>query len=132
MMMSSLLEMGQEFVDHVVDGRAGLDHDEDGAGLGDALDKLGEPLGREKAAFTAVLGHELIGPLMVAVENRDAEPMPRRVSRQIGAHDGQSEDADVSLISQGCLRRGTSEAHVLAFQRRASKLHSDEKRTTIC
>ena len=116
-----LLEMGQELVDHLVDRRARLDHDEDRAGLGDAGDKLGERLGREKAAFTAVLGDELIGPLMVAVENRDAEPMPRRVSRQIGAHDGQSEDADVSLISQGCLPRGTGEAHVLAFQRRASK-----------
>jgi hypothetical protein len=46
-----------------------------------------------------VLRRKLVGPFMVAVENRDDEPMPRRVSRQVRAHDGQSEDADVSLIS---------------------------------
>ena len=63
----------------------------------------GRALGREKAAFAAVLGDQLVGPFMVAVEDRDAEPMPRRVSRQVRAHDGQSEDADVSLISHASL-----------------------------
>ena len=110
----ALLEMGQELVDHVVDRLAGLDHDEDGARLGDAGDKLWQRLGREEAAFAAVLRHELVGPLGIAVEHRDAEPMPRRVSRQIGAHDGQSEDADVSLISHRSLARSRDRTPVLA------------------
>ena len=93
------LEMGHELVDHLVDGRAGLDHDEDRTGLGDAGDKVREGPGREEPPFAAMLGHEFVGPFMVAVEKRDAEPVSRRVSRQVRAHDGQSEDADVSLIS---------------------------------
>ena len=64
----------------------------------------GSVLAGKKAAFAAVLGDQFVGPLVVAVEDRDAEPMPRGVSRQIRAHDGQSEDADVSLISHASSR----------------------------
>jgi hypothetical protein len=48
-----------------------------------------------------MLRDQLVGPLGIAIEDRDSELMPRRVSRQVCAHDGQSEDADVSLISHG-------------------------------
>ena len=69
------LEMRQELVDHLVDRLAGLDHDENRPGLGDAGDKLGQGLRREEAAFAAVLGDQLVGPLVIAIEDRDAEPM---------------------------------------------------------
>ena len=97
----ALLEMRHELVDHLVDRLAGLDHDEDRAGLLDAGDKLGQRLGREKSAFLAVLGDQLVGPLGIAVEDRNAESIVRGVSRQVCAHDGQSHNANVSLISHG-------------------------------
>ena len=91
--------MGRQLVDHLVHGRAGLDHDENGAGLGDARDKVGEVAGREEPALAAMLRHELVRPFMVAVEEGDAKSVPRGVAREVGAHDGQSHDADVSLLS---------------------------------
>ena len=88
--------MRQELVDHLVDRLAGLDHDQNRARLGDAGDELGEGLGREETAFAAVLGDQLVGPLVIAIEDRDAESMSRRVSREVCAHDGQSHNANVS------------------------------------
>ena len=65
----------------------------------------GSPLAGKKRPSLAMLGDQRVGPLVVAVEDGDAEPMPRRVSRQICAHDGQSKHADVSLISHRSLAR---------------------------
>ena len=97
--------MGQELVNHLVDRRPRLDHDEDGPGFGDAGDKRRERLGRKEAAFPSVLGDECVSPLVIAVENRDAEPMSRGVPGQICTHHGQSHDANVSLISHGSSAR---------------------------
>ena len=97
----AFLEMRQELVDHLVDRLAGLDHDEDRAGLRDAGDELGQRLGREKTAFFAVLGDQRVGALVIAIEDRNAEPLVRGVSRQVCAHDGQSHNANVSFVSHG-------------------------------
>ena len=61
----------------------------------------GSAFGREKTAFLAVLGDELVGPLGIAIEDRNAESMVRGVSRQVCAHDGQSHNANVSFVSHG-------------------------------
>jgi hypothetical protein len=95
----ALVEMRQKLVDHLVDRLAGLDHDENRARLRDARNELGQLFGGEKPAFLAVLGDQLVGALMVSVEDRDAEPLMRRVSRQVRAHDGQPHNANVSFVS---------------------------------
>ena len=59
----------------------------------------GSALAGKNRPSLAVLGDQLVGPLVIAVEDRDAEPLLRRVSRQVCAHDGQSHNANVSLIS---------------------------------
>jgi hypothetical protein len=41
---------------------------------------------------------------VIAVEDRNAEPLVRRVSREVCAHDGQSHNANVSFVSHGFLR----------------------------
>ena len=97
----AFLKMGQKLVDHFVDRLARLDHDENRARLGDAGDELGQRLRREKLAFLAVLGDQRVGALGIAIEDRNAEPMVRRVSRQVCAHDGQSHNANVSFVSHG-------------------------------
>ncbi len=61
----------------------------------------GSSLAGKKSAFFAVLGDQLVGPLVIAVEDRNAESMVRRVSREICAHDGQSHNANVSFVSHG-------------------------------
>ena len=43
------LEMGQQLVDHLVDRLAGLDHDDDGARLGQRGDEFLQGLGRREA-----------------------------------------------------------------------------------
>ena len=108
--------MGRQFVDHLVYRLAGLDHDEDGPGLGDARDKVGEGAGRNKAAFVAMPGHQVSRPLVVAVEERDAEPVPRGVARKVRAHDGQSQNADVSLFRHVFLPRFPDKTSVLALR----------------
>src|SRR6202012_217466 len=80
------------------------DHDGNRAGVFDGGGKIWQRLRRKEAAFAAVLGDELVSPLGIAVEDRDAELMPRRISRQVCAHDGQSQNANVSLFSHRFLR----------------------------
>ncbi len=72
-----------------------------GRGLAMLATNSGSVLGREESAFLAVLGDQRVGALVIAVEDRDAEPLVRRVSREICAHDGQSHNANVSFVSHG-------------------------------
>ena len=91
----------------------------------------GSALAGKKRPSLAVLGDQRVSPLGIAIEDRDAEPMLRRVSREICAHDGQSHDANVSLISHGFSALFGGKAPVLALRRGASKYRGEIRcRTT--
>ena len=113
--------MRQELVDHLVDRLAGLDHDQNRAGFCDAGDELGQLFGREKSAFLAVPGDQRVGSLVIAIEDGNAEPLVRRVSRQVRTHDGQSHNANVSFVSHGFSKHLRDKSPLLAPQRRAGK-----------
>ena len=125
----AFVEMREELVDDLVDRLAGLDHDEDRARLGDARDELGQLFGWEKSAFFAVLGDQRVGALVIAIEDRNAEPLVRRVSREVCAHDGQSHNANVSSISHGFSALFGGKSPLLALRRRASKSPRREVRS---
>ena len=81
------------------DGRVGrgtgLDHDDGGARTLQRRGEFLERLGRHKVAFGAMLVHELLGTRVVTVEQRHRVAMVRQVTRQIGAHRGQSDHTNV-------------------------------------
>ena len=83
--------------------------------------KSGSALAGKKSAFVAVLGDQRVGPLVIAIEDRDAEPMMRRVSREVCAHDGQSHNANVSFVSHGFSAHLGDRSPLLALRRRAGK-----------
>ena len=98
------------------DGRVGrgtgLDHDDGGARTFQRRGEFLERLGRHKVAFGAMLVHELLGTRVVTVEQRHRIAMVRQITRQIGAHRGQSDHTNVccsfghvpclSFLSFGC------------------------------
>ena len=98
------------------DGRVGrstgLDHDDGGTRTLQGRGEFLERLGRHKVAFGAMLVHELLGTRVVTVEQRHRIAMVRQITRQIGAHRGQSDHTNVccsfghvpclSFLSFGC------------------------------
>ena len=117
----AFLKMRQELVDHLVDRLAGLDHDEDWAGFCDAGDELGQLFGREKSTLFAVFGDQRVGALVIAIEDRNAEPLVSRVPGQVCAHDGQSHNANVCFVSHGFSALFGGKSPLLAPRRGASK-----------
>jgi hypothetical protein len=81
MMMSPSSRWGQELIDHFVDRLACLDHDQNGR-LRDAGDKLRQRL-LGKMAFAPCWGDEPVGPLMIAIEDRDRIHAARRFARDL-------------------------------------------------
>ena len=95
----ALFEQRQQLLDHVVDRLAGLDHDDDRAR---ALDRLNEGFevgfGDDLAAQTLLAGgdDELVDLAGGAVVHRDRVALLGNVERQIRAHHGKADKADVS------------------------------------
>ena len=87
-------EVGER-VDHGVSGFAGLDHDDGGARLGEAVYEFLEGLRREELAFGAVLVHELFGTGVGAVEHGDLVAVVSEIACEAAAHGSQTDDADV-------------------------------------
>ena len=81
------------------DGRVGrstgLDHDDGGTRTLQGRGEFLERFGRHEVAFGAMLVHELLGTRVVAVEQRHRVAMVRQITRQIGAHRGQSNHTNV-------------------------------------
>ena len=92
--VTRLHEVGER-VDHGVGRLTGLDHDDGGARLDEAVHEFLKRLRRIELAFAAMLVHELLGTRVVAVEQRHRVAMVRQITRQIGAHRGQSNHTNV-------------------------------------
>ncbi len=84
-----------ERVDHGVGRRAGLDHDDGGARLGEAVDEFLEGLRRIELTFRAMFVHELFGAGVGAVEHGHLVAMVREVARKASAHRGKTDDTDI-------------------------------------
>ena len=91
----------------------------------------GSALGREEMAFAAVLGNQRVGPLGIAVEDRDPEPMPCRVSREVCAHHGQSHNADVSFVSHGFSAHFGDRSAVLAPETKGGQIRRQGSREPL-
>ena len=94
----TLLQQGNELLDHGIHGAAGLDHDHGLAGTGEGGDELLEGLGRDDVLpLGAALG-ELLGHGRGAVVDADGEALALHVEDEVLAHDGEADEADVALL----------------------------------
>ena len=87
-------EVGER-VDHGVGRFAGLDHDDGGARLDEAVHEFLKRLRRIELAFGAVLVHELFGTGVGAVEHGDLVAVVSEIACEAAAHGSQTDDADV-------------------------------------
>ena len=71
-------------------------------GVFERRDELRDALRRNEPPLAAVLAHQRVGAFGVAVEQRHAESVARRVAGQIGAHHRQSEDAEIGFLLRCC------------------------------
>ena len=81
--------------DSCVGRSTGLDHDDGGTRTLQGRGEFLERFGRHEVAFGAMLVHELLGTRVVTVEQRHRVAMVRQITRQIGAHRGQSNHTNV-------------------------------------
>ena len=86
----------RDFLDHLIDRLARLDHDDDHARLGERADEFLQRLGREKLALRAVLFDQAVGALEMAVVKRHGEAFARRVARQVRPHHRQPNHAQIA------------------------------------
>ena len=84
-----------ELLDHRIGGIAGLDHDQHAAGHRQGSHELLEGLRGDECALVAVLGHEGVRLGATAVVQGHGVPVPGEVPGQVGAHHGESGDADL-------------------------------------
>ena len=84
-----------ERVDHGVGRLSGLDHDDGGTRLDEAVHELFEGFCREEFAFAAVFVHELFGTTVGAVEHGHFVAVVCEVTREATAHCGKTDYADV-------------------------------------
>ena len=84
-----------QLLDSRVGRCTGLDHDNRGTRALQGCGELLECFGRHEVAFGAMLIHQLFGAGVVAVEQRHRVAMVRQITRQIGAHRGQSNHTNV-------------------------------------
>ena len=87
-------EVGER-VDHGVSGFAGLDHDDGGARLDEAVHEFLKRLRRIELAFAAMLVHELFGTGVGAVEHGHLVAVVSEIACEAAAHGSQTDDADV-------------------------------------
>jgi hypothetical protein len=82
------LEMRDELGDDVVDGLAGLDHDDDGPRAAERRHELRNGLRGGEAAFRAMRRHQVLRASAMAIVDRDAETLSGRIAREISPHGG--------------------------------------------
>ena len=93
----SRLHQVSQVIDHLVGGLPGLDHDDGRARLGQRGHELLQGLGRNEAAFLAMVADEGLGTRIVAVVDCHGIAVPGQVPRQAGTHGGQTHDSDIGL-----------------------------------
>jgi hypothetical protein len=93
-----LVQQRNQLLDDLVDRRAGLHHDLDLAGLGQALDELLERLGAHQL-LAGVGGDEGFGGCFGAVVDADLEAAALHVQHQVLAHHGQSDQSEIALLA---------------------------------
>ena len=84
-----------ERVDHGVGRLTGLDHDDGGAWLDEAVHEFLKRLRRIELAFAAMLVHELFGTGVGAVEHGHLVAVVSEIACEAAAHGSQTDDADV-------------------------------------
>ena len=84
-----------ERVDHGVGRLTGLDHDDGGARLDEAVHEFLKRLRRIELAFAAMLVHELFGTGVGAVEHGHLVAVVSEIACEAAAHGSQTDDADV-------------------------------------
>ena len=84
-----------ELLGHRIDGRAGLDQDDELARLLDGGDELLERLAADQPAGRVFAGDEFLHRLGGAVVDRDLEAVVGDVEGEVFAHDGQADQTDI-------------------------------------
>ena len=87
-----------ELLDDGINGRAGFDHDLGFARTGECSDELGQCLGEDEVFSFAASGFKRLDDAGGAVENGDLEAAAFHVENEVFAHDGEADEADVTLI----------------------------------
>ena len=95
-----------EFIDHRVGGLAGFHHDEHSAGALEGSEELPDGLRADEIAIAAVLGQKRVSLGHRPVVQGHGVTVPGEVTGDIGTHDSQTGDSDVS----GGFRCGAHEA----------------------
>ena len=94
----ALLEKRHELADDRIDRRAGLDHDHRLARSLQGADELLHRRGRLNVFSLSAIGGELLRDGGRAVEDSDLEALRLHVEDEIFAHDGQADEANITLI----------------------------------
>ena len=95
-MMSPGFEGGQDVVDHLVDGVAGLDHEHDAAGALEQAGKLFDGVRADDLGALGFVGDEVIDLGDGAVEDGDLESVVVHVEDEVLSHDGKADEADIT------------------------------------
>jgi hypothetical protein len=95
----ALVQVAGQLLEDGVDGRAGLDHDQDAARPGQGGHELLGRGGPDQLALVAVAVEQLAGPALGPVVDGHREPVPGRVAGQVRPHGGQAGDAQLALSS---------------------------------
>ena len=88
------LQVGTELLDHRIDRRPGLDHQQDPAGPLQRRDEARNVVVPDDPAAGRLAGQELIGARRGPVIDRDREPIAVDIAGQIRPHHRQTDDAD--------------------------------------
>ncbi len=89
------LEQRGDLLDHLIDGRAGLDHDHDLARPLQRGDQLLDGVAADDLFALGPAGEELVDPSAGAVEHGHGVAVALHVQDEVFAHDGQADQADV-------------------------------------
>src|SRR5262249_10560825 len=98
----------RELLDHSIDRRTGLDHDLGLARTLEGFDELIERFCENEIFALPAPGLELVYDIDRSIVNRDRETPAFHVQNQVFAHDGESDEANVSLLHKGSPNRWVS------------------------
>ncbi len=106
MMMSPASRYGQDVVDHLVDGVAGLDHEHDAAGRLSRLASSSMECAPTTCGALGFVGDEVVDLGDGAVEDGDLESVVVHVEDEVLSHDGKADQADITSWFRHSLSKG--------------------------
>ena len=95
----AFVEQREERVDEVVDGRAGLDHHHDLPRLGEVGHEVFQRVAADELLAFGSAGDELVDLAGRAIVHGDVIAAAFDIERQVFAHHGEADEADIALLS---------------------------------